>query len=204
MNMSEETSTAEVVRANDDAWKSASYDCSRQGVLDKVKTSEKVENSVKVISLHTKKPSTSHADHRSDLGMSVGDASTVSVLTMDEGLNTIGEQSAYTTLQTLSHAARKPVITARTSMQARVSDRSNELELNNLKLQNLPLCGRQKELDELFGALSKVQHGGKGLLLVEGVSGTTLPLRACSAKPARSSVTRMAIHWISIGRTPRS
>ena len=105
------------------------------------------------------------------------DSSTVSALTMDEELmrNSIGEQRCllYTTRRSLSYAANKPVITPRTSMEARMSDRAREMELSNLKIQNLPICGRQKELEALMGAFSKIQEGGqRGLLLVDGVSGT--------------------------------
>lgn len=104
--------------------------------------------------------------------MSVGDVSVVSALTMDEELRTMGGQSMYTTRESLSHAANKPVITSRISMEARMSDRSKELGLNNLKLQQLPLFGRQKELEDLSKAFSRIQNGGRGLLLVGGVSGT--------------------------------
>jgi hypothetical protein len=109
---------------------------------------------------------------RSSHRISVGDASTLSALTMDEELQTISERSMYTTRQSLSYAANKPVITPRTSLEARLSDRSKELELTNLKLQNLPLCGRRNELEALANAFSKVQEGERGLFLVSGISGT--------------------------------
>ncbi|KAG7347491.1 serine/threonine protein kinase [Nitzschia inconspicua] len=101
-----------------------------------------------------------------------GDASVLSALTMDEDLKTMGERSVYTTRQALSYAANKPLITPRTSMEGRLSDRSKELQLNNLKMQNLPLCGRQNELEALTNAFSTIQDGGRGLFLVGGLSGT--------------------------------
>eukprot|EP00977_Amphora_coffeiformis_P001052 scaffold220_cov169-Amphora_coffeaeformis.AAC.32 len=105
--------------------------------------------------------------------MSVGeDASTMSALTLDDDEIRTTDPSHIHTTRSLTDAANKSVITPQTSMKARISGRSKELAMNNLRLQNLPLCGRQNELEALSKAFSNIKGGGRGFLLVDGVSGT--------------------------------
>jgi hypothetical protein len=117
--------------------------------------------------VHSIRSSQRHADRTF-----AADASTVSALTVEEELGTISETSTYTTRKILSCAANKPVIVARTSLEARLSERSKVMGLNNLQLQKLPFCGRQNELEALTNAFFKIQKGERGLLLVGGISGT--------------------------------